>query len=548
MKHFLLPFFIAVFFVAGAQTKSIKIPPNRDTVLVISTTTTTIIPATVTTTNVLTSQVLPTDPGNPPPGTGGELQLNFSTETAYYERPFAGVENWNGQDYASIPNAVNPAKRLDYYFRFLWTQLEGQTINSYNWLVFDREINRAITNGQKFSFGIMLLCPGGCDPFNQPVFYGGSSSGYPLYLHNLMQAEPVKDAIINGTWIPAWNSNNLLSRIDALNIAINNHLNTTSFNGVLYKNVINYIDIRFMGSYGEWNHAGIVDPLSNYPAGMRPVVSAYKRIIDSHIIAFPDIQLVMLLAALDAERLNNTLTPVEVTNYALNVRNNKALLGIRADQQGSLQWNNADNYVRQYMENNNKSWNGGAVFSTLTMSRYKFAPLVGEPENNSDNPQLQTLVAEAQLYHRNSVGNGNFTRSAAADQYMRNAASIMGFRLNITGGKIAYSTAAVSVSLNWQNIGLVPVYEKWNTILEMVNSSGTVIKTVVSSFNPTLFLPAAGSTTFVDNMGSAVPGSYTIKLTVKDPNNYRAPLPLNIKGRSADGSYTLGSFTVVSAP
>jgi len=546
MKKLLLPFLIMAFFVSRGQTKTVKIAPNKDTVLVTSTTITNVVPAVVTTTNTITTTVIPTNPTNPPTGSG-EVALSFTTETGYIERPFAGVENWNGQDYAPIP-AINPAKRLDYYFRFLWTQLEGQTINSYSWLRFDQEINKAITNGQRFSFGIMAVCPGGCDPFNGPVNYNGSSSGYPLYLHNLMQQESVKDRIIEGTWVPNWNSINFLNRIDALNNAVRDHINTGSFNGVAYKNVVNYIDIRFMGSYGEWHHAGIVDPISNYPAGMRPIVSTYKRIINSHISAFPNNPLVMLLATLDAERLNNTMTPVEVTHFALTVSNTWGLLGIRSDQRGSLEWNDAGNYVRQYMENNNKSWQGSPLFSTYTMNRWKFASLVGEPENNSDSPQLQTLVSQVQLYHQNSVGNGNYTRSSGADQNMRNAAGIMGYKLILTGGKIAWNSTGVSVSLNWQNTGLTPVYENWVTTIDVVNSLGAVVKTVNSSFNARLFLPGVAATSYTDNLGVIAAGSYTVKLTLKDATGYRQPLPLHIKGRNPDGSYTLGSFSLSAIP
>jgi hypothetical protein len=381
------------------------------------------------------------------------------------------------------------------------------------------------------------------------VFYDGFSSGYPLYLHQAMQAESVKDAVLgttagNRAWVPNWNSPTFLNRGQALLIAMRDHINATSFNGVPYQAVLNYIDIRFLGSYGEWHHAGIVDNMSQYPTGMRPVVATYKKIIDMHIVAFPNNPLVMLLAALDAERLNNTLTPVEVTNYALTVSNAWGPLGIRADQQGSLQWNDQQNYVNQYMQNNTKNWQGGPLFNTYTMNRWKTSPLVGEPENNSDNPNLQTLVAQAQMYKRNSVGNGNYTRSAGADQNMRNAANVMGYHLTLTGGKITYSQTAVTVALNWQNTGMTPVYETWETVIDIVNATGQTVQSKISQFKPRLFLPAQSAATFTDNLAGLPVGSYTATVTIKDPKGYRQPLPLFIKGRNPNGSYTLASFTV----
>lgn len=548
MKKFLrslltVPAFIAGFGYVAGQTKAVKIPPNKDTVLVTSTTTTT-----TATNTVITTTTIPTTPG-PQPGPGGEIGLSFTQETGYLELPFARVEQWFDQNFAAIPTAANPGQRLDVYWRFLWTQLEGPTQGSYSWVKLDQVFNAAIAKRQKVSIGVFLHCPGGCDPFNGPVFYDGFSSGYPFYVHTAMQSESVKDAAIgngaaNRAWVPNWNSNFLMTREEALLNAIRDHINITSFSGVPYQNVLNYIDIRLMGSYGEWHHAGIVDNMSQYPAGMRPTVATYKRLINMHIASFPNNPLVMLLATLDAERLNNTLTPIEVTNYALTVSNAWGPLGIRADQQGSLQWNDPDNYVNQYMQNNTKSWQGGPLFNTYTMTRWKTSPLVGEPENNSDNPNLQTLVAQAQLYKRNSVGNGNFTRSTGADQNMRNAANAMGYHLTLTGGKITFSQTAVAIALNWQNTGMTPVYETWQTVLDIVNSTGQVVQSKISVFKPRLFLPATSAATFTDNLPGLPVGSYTAVLTIRDPKGYRAPLPLFIKGRNPNGSYTLASFTV----
>lgn len=532
--------------VFGQTVKTVKIPPNKDTVLVTSTTTTT-----VTNTTVITTTVIPTTPG-PDPNPGGELAISFTPETGYLNLPFTRVEQWHDQNYAPVP-AGSPAPRLDDYWRFLWTQLEGPTQGSYSWVKFDAVLNDAISKRQRLSFGIFLHCPGGCDPFNGPVSYDGGSAGYPLYLHQRFQTESPRDWLNRGpsgnqspTWVPPWNSQFLWDRAAALLNALAAHINAGSFNGVPYKSAVNYIDIRFLGSYGEWHHAGIVDNMSQYPAGMRPVVATYKRIFDIHGAAFPNNRLVMLLAALDAERLNNTMTPVEVTSYALNFKNLRGPAGIRSDQRGSLQWNDPGNYVNQYMQNNTKSWNGGPLFNTLTMTRWQSAPLVGEPENNQDNPQLQTLVAQCQMYHQNNIGNGNFTRSAGADANMNNAASVMGYRLAPTAGVLKYGTDSIILTLNWQNTGLTPCYETWETVIEVTNQSGTVVKTILSRFKPELFQPTQTPVSFRDGSGGLPVGTYNAKLTVKDPTGYRPPLPLFIKGRNPDGSYTLGSFTIAA--
>lgn len=537
-----LPFLLIALF-SFSQVNKVKIPPNKDTVVITTTTT-----ATTTTTTAVKVDTIPggTIPIPDPPGQGQSVNLSFIPETAYFERPAAGPEDWNGQNFASIGNG----QRLDRYFRFGWPQLEGPTINSYNWARFDQEINKAIAARQKFSFGIMAMCPGGCDPFNGTVSYGGSTALYPLYLHNLMQGEATKDAILGNeggkTWVPNWNSQHFLGRLDALNNALAAHINTASFNGVPYKSVINYIDIRIMGSYGEWHHAGVVDPISNYPAGMRPFPASYIRIINSHINAYPDNQLVMLLATLDANFFNNTLTPPEVTWYALNARNRYGLIGIRSDQRGSSQWNDQGNYVRAYMERNTRSYQTSGPFNAVIMQRWKFAPLVGEPENNGE--ALPTLVNQLQFYNQSSIGNGNYTRSTTADNNMRTAASLCGYKIGLTGGKVTWTRTAITIAVDWKNTGIAPPYENWNVSYQLITASGTVAWSGPSMFAPKLFLPAANSQTVVENFAfspALSPGIYTLNVVVKDPAAYRAPMPLTIKGRDAQGAYKLTAITVL---
>lgn len=520
--------------------KKTTVPPNKDTVIVTSTTT-----STTTTVTVVKIDTLPgggTDPGpGPDPGPGQSIDLSFTPETAYFERPGAGPENWNWQNYSSIGNG----QRMDVYYRFGWPQLEGPTQGSYNWSKFDQEINRAISQKMKFSFGIMAMCPGGCDPGNGTVNYGGSTSLYPLYLHNLMQAESVKDRVIGQTWVQNWNSPAFLNRMDALHNALAAHINTASFNGVRYKDVINYIDIRIMGSWGEWHHAGIVDPISNYPQGMRPVPATYIRIINSYINAFPDNQLVMLVATLDANYFNNTLTPPEVTLYALTARNRFGLIGIRSDQRGSSQWNDQGYYIRAYMERNTRSYQNSGPFNAIIMQRWKFAPLVGEPENNGE--ALPTLVNQLQFYNQSSIGNGNYTRSTTADNNMRTAASLCGYKIALTGGRVTYNNKAVTISLDWKNSGIAPTYESWNVEYQVTTAAGTVAWSDNSTFKPRLFLPLPAATTVVENFAFAntlQPGTYSLNIIVKDPNNYRDPLPLSIKGRTAQGAYKLATLTV----
>jgi hypothetical protein len=165
--------------------------------------------------------------------------------------------------------------------------------------------------------------------------YDGGTAAYPQYLHNLMKAEAVKDWRSGSTWVPNYNSNNYLNRLLALNQAIYNHIQTTSYNGIKYKDVMNFIDIRGYGSWGEWHSAGLVDNVSQYPAGTFPTVASFKRIVDAHTKGFPTIPLVAMIAAFDAGWLNNTKNPAEIAYYVLTQRNSWGPIGWRRDQWGA---------------------------------------------------------------------------------------------------------------------------------------------------------------------------------------------------------------------
>ena len=156
--------------------------------------------------------------------------FSLSFESIPYEdddlvAPGRGAEQWHDQNRVRLPNDSSAESRLDKYYRFSWKDLEkGNGI--YDWTAFDQEINDAIKNRQKFGFGIMAAYPGGASDLkaNEATLF------YPLYLHEQMQTEQVKDWIspVSKMWVPNWNSEYYLTALEKLNQAINNHLDTGS--------------------------------------------------------------------------------------------------------------------------------------------------------------------------------------------------------------------------------------------------------------------------------------------------------------------------------
>jgi hypothetical protein len=476
------------------------------------------------------------------PGFAQTTALSF-TQIPYSDpdlnRPGGGAEQWNDQNMSNIPIEGTNTRRLDKYFRFSWSMFEsGQGV--YTWTKFDQEINDAISKGQKFSFGIMTHYPDAVSPHR--LNYDGGYSVYPQYLHNLMQAETVKDwKASNGSWVPNWNSEAYLSRLLALNQAINDHINTTSYNGVAYKDVINYIDIRGYGAFGEWHSYTIVDQMSQYPAGTRATTTSLNRIIDAHVNAFPNFPLVIMVSAFDGNRLGNTMNPPEVAYYALTRRNNYGPIGWRRDN-----WGATDAYLRSYTDQNTLTVNGMRL-DTAIMNRWKYAPVVGEPCCNADYADLENQVKR---YHAVSFGNGNFSPNSSINTNVRAASKAAGYRILLEGGSIAASVStgtAFPVTLQWKNVGLTQSYEDWDVVYELKNSAGTAVWSGVSAFKIKMFLPEATARAHTDNLtlpGSVAAGTYTLTVKVRDADGFRSPMPLAITGRNSDGSYTLRSITV----
>lgn len=447
-------------------------------------------------------------------------------------RPQAGAEQWHDRNDVAL--GYTPQ---DVYYRFVATRIATATRGQYNWSYLDGLINAAIARKQKLSFGIMTSYPEGTTS-NGLVQIGNGTASYPTWLQSAMNGE----WLINGTWVPNYNDPVYLAWLLELNQAIYKHLNETVVNGIRYKDVINSIDIRSYGTWGEWHSCCIAEnfTVDQYPAGTFPTAASLKKIVDAYTQGFPDIQLTCMIAAFDANWLNNTRNPPEIAWYVLTQRNQKGMIGWRRDQ-----WGATDSYLSAYLENNTRSFNG-LVFRDSIMTRWRTAPITGEPPSWIPNDYAD-LERQIKLYKATSFGNGNYgtnTPNAVIQARVKAASKAAGYRLVSTGGEFTPGATSISIKINWQNIGQCPTYDDWNITYEVVNSSGQVTTLGVSAFKLRLFLPSNTQTTVTDVFPLNLPaGTYTLRVVVKDATGFRAPAYLNIQGRNSDGSYNIKQFT-----
>jgi hypothetical protein len=458
-----------------------------------------------------------------PPATKS-YNTTFTQLASEVQNADRGAEQWHNGYIVPIAGKTNA---FNVYFRFGWYQVEGATQGAYNWSYLDGLLNSAIQKRQKFGFGIMTLNPDGGG-----VSYGGGQSYYPQYLHALMQGESVRDWLKNGVWVPNYNSSNYQNRLLALNQAINAHLESGSYNGVRYKDVISYIDIRGYGSWGEWHHGSLVNSMSEFPSGAMPTIASLKRIVDVHLQGFPNFRLVALAAALDGGSTQIPLfySPPEVAYYILTAKNNAGEIGIRRDQ-----WGATDAYLLGLLENNKASYNGVAL-KTLILNKWKTAPIVGEPPGWNDN-DFKALPGQIVSLHASSFGNYNYgvadPPNSTIAASVQDASFKAGYRYTLINSSVT-TGSTTSITLNWSNkfpdgSDRAPIYTDWD-IVYYVNGS-----VIGKSSLPLKY--KTGNITWTDTFSGVPAGAITMK--VVDPAGYSKSMSLPISQQLTDGTITL---------
>lgn len=467
---------------------------------------------------------------------------SFSITTIPYVQPDftytpgRGANEWSyGQNIVNIPVQGTNTQRNDRYWRFTWLDFQpaGGSSGVFNFATFDSKIQESITKGQKFSFGVMQQCTS-CDAnLQNPI--AGNTNLLPTWLINAMP----NSYAFGGDWYPDYNSSAYLNALKALSVAINAHILAGSFNGVQYRNVIDFIDIRGYGNFGEWTN--------NDFSHITPTVASLDSIISYQGNVFTTFQCVVMIGAFSGGQLSNVNVPPAVGYYALTTKNSFGVFGWRRDN-----WGQTDNYIRMFLDLNPTVFNGLSFKDTI-MTRHQFAPVCGEPQDCGSAGNFPDLPIEIVRYGGSSFGNGNFNCAvnATIQNNFRAASLVAGYRILPTSGNISNSlvtNGAFTITTSWQNVGVAPTYENWNTQYEL-RTGTTVVWTGTSSKIMRLFQPGATVAT-IDNftLTGVAPGLYGLYVIVRDPLGFRQPLPLAITGRNSDGSYLLvGGLTVSGA-
>lgn len=450
-----------------------------------------------------------THPDATPPGDGGLIADGPSagapktlTPTAI---PLSDPEIANPQRGAFDQYGVKPPPSgwpyKDVYWRFSWRNLEP-TEGNYQWSLIDDEIAQAKAQGGKFGMRVM------------PADSTKSGTDIPQYLMDLMPLGFyfTYPGTSTQVYAPDWNDPDYMSRAEALIRAIAARYAKNPAFG--------WIEICPYGDWSEWHVYNWPYPS---PTGAKDMTLANrKHLIDVFAQVFPADKLVQMVDS--ANGPNATMT------YAMA---KSPLIGVRGDCFGDPLY---DQRIAQ--------------LNAVAPNRWQTAPILAEFCGGGSG-QYTTGLTQVKDDHVAMIG-GNFgnysSHSAQEQQDFDMLRKLSGYRYvldSVTVPSVIPRGVAVSFKAAWTNAGVAPVHHGWTVVYQLANASGAVAWETPSSLDLRTALPGASSVTDTLTVPASVtPGTYTLRVIVRDADGYYSPVALAITGRLGDGSYPLGTLVV----
>ncbi len=409
--------------------------------------------------------------------------------------------SWNG-----APNLPPEQVFYDEYDRLPWNVLEPVK-NQYDLEALETLLQQAKNRGRKYGFRIMCVSE-----------YNGKNL-MPAHLEAEGLGTRITSAqdLFNNIFVPYWNDERFLARVQALLTALGQR-----FNG---DPRISYIDIGIYGHWGEWHMSG----LGGWTPNRDTVATAAtrRRLIDMVATAFPDTQLLLMPDTCG-------YYPEDSTTGFVYAMETYPTIGVRKD-----------NLSHPWFEQEVGDW--FPAIRDAFNGRWRTAPFVTEFYGGEDDAAMYRAEQQVKDYHVSQIATNVLHPT---NRVPIGKAAGYRFQLNqATFPDTVVAGTAFTLSTVWSNVGVAPLYEPFTVTYELY-SGATKIWSGPSSLNLKTFLPETNKA-WSDALGltpAVTPGTYTLKLAILDalPGSYRLPLALAIQGRGSDGRYTLGTLTVTA--
>lgn len=448
-------------------------------------------------------------------------------------RPFTGLIDYynipqrtDGRSPIPYPNPAGGVQHAaDTYFRLTWDEWSKGTTS------FDNYFKNAITRGQSIGFRLVSID----DSYTGNVVDGNRMS-YPSSLHTSMQMEANPDFKIGNVWWPNYNSNIWLANWRAVMVAIANHINTTSFNGVKFSDVLAYMDIGGIGIYGEGHRYLNIGNGWAWPTGTQWTLANLKEIVQAQMDNFPNVPLIGNINYLNS----NSELPAGFDTFYMTGFNAWGFLGLR--------WDHACDAGDFNLDYTSKP----AATKTWITSVYQNAPVLAEPQQFNfaiaGQCDYSHVMTEVMTFHASTIENtdsyeNGATLPSCTQSLLYSIAKAIGYRYTVTQTTTTDSIRAnglFSVAGNFKNIGIAPNYEDYDLFYEL-RQAGVVKWTGTSNLLFKWFQPGVNNHTDNFTLTNLASGVYDLYMIVRSRKK-RLPLYMQITGsaaRQTDGSYLL---------
>lgn len=375
--------------------------------------------------------------------------------------------------------------------RFFWDKLEPEE-GKINFALIDSAIAKAVKNRQQVNFRVM------CQDVDMTI---------PAW------------AIKAGVKSPFYDNP----------VFIEKQINLIKALGARYDGNpdICFVDIGSIGQWGEWH----IDPDAPDPAKIVfPTDENAKKIIDAYLQSFTKTPLAALIAFKQ--------------KYGFGYAASKGT-GWRADCWGdmdSLGWNHMKGVYPQALQAANafNAWRNGpvALETCWTMDEWY--------QRGWD---IDYILNKALEWHATEVNNGNQAIPKEWYSKIKEFEKKLGYRFvlkELSYPSVIEKGAEIKCNMQWQNIGVAPVYNPYDLAIHLVSKKDTTKSfTIPAKEDVRKWMPGnTNVNTLIIVPTEAEAGKYDLELGIIAPSATKPSIQLAIEGETADRWYKMGNITI----
>jgi hypothetical protein len=435
--------------------------------------------------------------------------------------------------------------------RFLWSQIQPTSANSYDFTVIDNAIAAAHAHNQRFHFRVMSFASSG--------YSGNTVIGVPAWLRATPAATTDYHFAGKTYVVPNWNADAYLSPLEHLIAAL----------GARYNHDERVEWFEFSG-YGDWSedHIGFIAEDLGAPGpspddsiaqlgyysqyGDQSITKAsITRMVNATLAAFPDTQIIVLDDNPEITRQLLATSP-------------RRPVGIRADCLGVFP-------PPQIWATDPNSWyvqNDDPVIAALR-ARWRTAPVVTEWCNSQPDGAIayfEQAIRDTVNYHVSLLASNVMAPPPDMYDMWARTNKYAGYRYAVTSATVPASApagSALPITVRWTNFGTAPSYDNWQVSYEVRNDADKVVAIVQSglslrdiaaeqNYANSAQDPASVATDNAVWLSTAGLPAGNYKLIAKVVWNEHKPNAINVvdyppmtlaqAGRDNGGGYLIGSF------